>query len=104
MSVSISSQILLCTKSYDCFSLLVIVCDEGNRVAENGVDTAIKYLSQNNMANINKRSMVALSGEPFKDARDREYLIYVGSVGPDQLPPLFSLRRAGLHDRQREPA
>ena len=48
-------------------------------MAENGVDTAIKYLSQNNMANINKKSMVALSGEPFKDARDREYLIQVGT-------------------------
>ena len=73
-------------------------------MAENGVDTAIKYLSQNNMANINKKSMVTLSEEPFKALGDSEYLIYQGSVGPDQVPPLFSLRRAGLHDRQREPA
>ena len=32
--------------------------DEGNRQAENGVDTAVKYLAQNNLATINKRSVV----------------------------------------------
>ena len=32
--------------------------DEGNRQAENGVDTAIKYLAQNNLANINKKSVL----------------------------------------------
>ena len=39
------------------------------------MDTAIKYLAQNNMANINKKSMVTLTGEPFKAAGDSEYLI-----------------------------
>ena len=42
-------------------------------MAENGVDTAIKYLSQNNMANINKKSMVSLTGEPVEAARGSEY-------------------------------
>ena len=37
---------------------LVVVMDEGNRQAENGVDTAIKYLAQNNMASINKKTVV----------------------------------------------
>ena len=37
---------------------LVIVMDEGNRQAENGVDTAIKYLAQKNLANINKKSVL----------------------------------------------
>ena len=32
--------------------------DEGNRQAENGVDTAVKYLAQNNLAAINKKSVV----------------------------------------------
>ena len=68
------------------------------------METALKYLAQTNKTNINKKSMVTLSEDPFKAVGDREYLIYQGSVGPDQLPPLFSLRRAGLHDRQREPA
>ena len=37
---------------------LVVVMDEGNRQAENGVDSAIKYLTQNNLATINKKSVV----------------------------------------------
>ena len=54
-----------------------MVCDEGDRQAENGVETAIKYLAQNNMANINKKSMVTLTGQPFKAAGDSEYLMVV---------------------------
>ena len=61
--------------SSHCFTLLVIVCDDGNRQAENGVDTAIKYLAQNNMGNINKKSMVTLTGEGSKAALDSEYPI-----------------------------
>ena len=61
--------------SSHCFTLLVIVCDEANRQAENGVDTAIKYLMQNGMASVNKKSMVTLTGEPNKAASDSEYLI-----------------------------
>ena len=56
------------------FTLLVIVHDEGNRQAENGVETAIKYLAGNNMGNINKQSMVSLTGDPVDAARDSEYL------------------------------
>ena len=42
-----------------CMSVpLVVVMDEGNRQAENGVDVAIKYLAQNNMASINKKTVV----------------------------------------------
>ena len=82
--------------------MAVIVCDEGNRVAENGVETAIKYLAQNNMASVDKKSMVTLSGDPRRAAEDSEYLSLV--VGPDQPLPLCSVQRAGLHDRQREPA
>ena len=63
--------------SSHCFTLLVIVCDDGNRQAENGVETAIKYLDRNNMANINQNSMVFSTGEPFKTADDCEYLILV---------------------------
>ena len=73
MFVSIFGQLLLPTVSSDCFTPPVIVCDEGNRQAENGVDTAIKYLAQNNMANINKKSMVSLTGEPFQAAGGSEY-------------------------------
>ena len=32
--------------------------DEGNRQAENGVDTAIKFLAQNNLATINKKTVL----------------------------------------------
>ena len=60
--------------SSHCFSLLVILRDEANIQAENGVETALKYLAGNNMTNINKRSMVTLSGEPVNAARDSEYL------------------------------
>ena len=67
--------VLLNSGSYHCFTLLVIVTEEGNRPAENGVDTAIKYLAQNNMGNINKKSMVTLTGEPFGTAGDSEYLV-----------------------------
>ena len=74
MFVSIFSHLLLSTVSPHCFTLLVIVCDEGNRQAENGVETAIKYLTQNNKANINKKSMVTITGQPFKAAGDSEYL------------------------------
>ena len=74
MFVSIFSHVLLYTVSSHCFTLLVIVCDEGNRPAENGVDTAIKYLTQNNMGNINKKSMVTLTGETENTTRDCEYL------------------------------
>ena len=77
MFVSIFSHLLLSTVSPHCFTLLVILCDEGNRQAENGVETAIKYLAQNNMANINKKSMVTLNGEPNKAAGDSEYLMLV---------------------------
>ena len=45
-----------------CVTPLVIISDEGNRQAENGVETALKYLAQNNRANINKKSMVTLTG------------------------------------------
>ena len=37
--------------------------------------TAIKYLAGNNMGNINKQSMVGLTGEPVNAAGDSEYLI-----------------------------
>ena len=74
MFVSIFSHVLLSTVNYHCVILLVILCDEGNRQAENGVETAIKYLAQNNMANINKQSMVTITGEPNKAAGDSEYL------------------------------
>ena len=77
MFVSIFSHVLLSTVNYHCVTLLVIVCDEGNRQAENGVETAIKYLAQNNMANINKQSMVTITGEPNKAAGDSEYLMLV---------------------------
>ena len=62
------------TVSSHCFTLLVIVHDEGNRQAENGVETAIKYLAGNNMGNINKQSMVSLTGDPVDAAGDSEYL------------------------------
>ena len=77
MFVSIFSHVLLSTVNYHCVTLLVILCDEGNRQAENGVETAIKYLAQNNMANINKQSMVTITGEPNKAAGDSEYLMLV---------------------------
>ena len=75
MFVSIFSHVLLSTVNYHCVTLLVILCDEGNRQAENGVDTAIKYLMQNGMGSVNKKSMVTLTGEPNKAASDSEYLL-----------------------------
>ena len=66
---------LLSTVIHHCFTLLVIVCDEANRQAENGVETAIKYLTQKGLASVNKKSMVTLTGEPNKAASDSEYLI-----------------------------
>ena len=59
MSVSISLQAL---HSHLLFSL-VIVTDDGNKQAENGVDTAIKYLTQNNIASINKKSVLSFMDE-----------------------------------------
>ena len=44
----VSINILYVTPLH-CFTLLVIVTEEGDRPAENGVETAIKYLAQNNM-------------------------------------------------------
>ena len=41
------------------------------------METAIKYLSQNNMASVNKQSMVTLTGEPVNAAGDSEYLILI---------------------------
>ena len=38
------------------------------------METAIKYLTQNNMASINKQSMVTLTGEPVNAAGDSEFL------------------------------
>ena len=63
-----------------CVTPLVILSDEGNRQAENGVETALKYLAQNNRANINKKSMVALTGDADKATQDSEYLMVVVSV------------------------
>ena len=79
MFVSILSPHLLSTLTSH--TLLVILCDEGNRQAENGVDTAIKYLAGKGLGSINRRSMVTLTGEPFKAAGDSEYPILV--VCPD---------------------
>ena len=70
----VSINILYVTPLH-CFTLLVIVTEEGDRPAENGVETAIKYLAQNNKANINTTSMVSLTGEPEKALRDSKYQI-----------------------------
>ena len=59
---------------YHSFTLLVIIRDEANIQAENGVETAIKYLTGNNMTNINKQSMVTLTGQPVNAAGDSKYL------------------------------
>ena len=72
--MSISSTLLSTLTSHS-FNIPVIVCDENNRQAENGVDTAIKYLAQNNMASVNKQSMVTLTGQPVNAAGDSKYLI-----------------------------
>ena len=83
MFVSILCPHLLSTLTSH--TLLVILCDEGNRQAENGVDTAIKYLTGKGLGSINRRSMVTLTGEPFKAAGDSEYQILV--VCPDLTNP-----------------
>ena len=41
------------------------------------METALKYLAQNNMANINKKSMVTLTGDADKAMQDSEYLMVV---------------------------
>ena len=38
------------------------------------MDTAIKYLAGNNIGNINKQSMVTLTGQPVNAAGDSEFL------------------------------
>ena len=83
MFVSILSPHLLSTLTSH--TLIVILCDEGNRQAENGVDTAIKYLTGKGLGSINRRSMVTLTGEPNKAAGDSEYMILV--VCPDLTNP-----------------
>ena len=60
-------------------------------MAENGVDTAIKYLSQNNMANINKKSMVTLTGDGDKAMQNSEYLMVVVLQLTDQHSTLQSV-------------
>ena len=78
MFVSIFSPHLLSPGSYHSTStLLVILSHEGDRPAENGVETALKYLAQTNKANINKKSMVTLTGELENTTRDCEYLMVV---------------------------
>ena len=67
MSVSISLQAL---HSHLLFSI-VIVTDDGNKQAENGVDTAIKYLTQNNIASINKKSVLSFMDEEPAQAVDK---------------------------------
>ena len=74
MFVSIFCPDLQCTGSYYCSTLLVILSDEGDRPAENGVETALKYLAQTNKTNINKKSIVTLTGETENTTRDCEYL------------------------------
>ena len=75
MFVSIFCPHLLSTGSYHCSTLLVILSDEGDKPAENGVETALKYLAQTNKANINKKSMVTLTGDLENTTRDSEYLV-----------------------------
>ena len=74
MFVSISSTLLSTLTSHS-FNITVIVHDQNHRQAENGVATAIKYLAGNNMGNINKQSMVSLTGQPVNAAGDSKYLI-----------------------------
>ena len=49
----------------------MIVTDDGNKQAENGVDTAIKYLTQNNIASINKKSVLSFMDEEPAQAVDK---------------------------------
>ena len=74
-----------------CVTPLVILSDDGNRQAENGVETALKYLAQNNRANINKKSMVALTGDADKATQDSEYLMVVVLQLTDQHSTLQSV-------------
>ena len=39
-------------------TFLVVVIDAGNLQAQNGLDTAIRYLAQNNLATVNKQTVV----------------------------------------------
>ena len=39
-------------------TFLVVVMDVGNLQAQNGLDTAIRYLAQNNLATVNKQTVV----------------------------------------------
>ena len=39
-------------------TFLVVVMDAGNLQAQNGLDTAIRYLAQNNLATVNKQTVV----------------------------------------------
>ena len=91
MFVSIFCPDLQCTGSYYCSTLLVILSDEGDRPAENGVETALKYLAQNNMANINKKSMIALTEDADKATQDSEYLMVVVLQLTDQHSTLQSV-------------
>ena len=75
MFVSIFCPDLLSTGRPHCSTLLVILSDEGDKPAENGVETALRYLAQTNKANINKKSMVTLTEEAGNTTRDSEYLM-----------------------------
>ena len=55
------------------------------------METALKYLAQNNMANINKKSMVALTGDADKAMQNSEYLMVVVLQLTDQHSTLQSV-------------
>ena len=54
MFVSIEMSLSPCLN----VTLLVVVMDVGNLQAQNGLDTAIRYLAQNNLATVNKQTVV----------------------------------------------
>ena len=54
MFVSIEMSLSPCLN----VTFLVVVMDVGNLQAQNGLDTAIRYLAQNNLATVNKQTVV----------------------------------------------
>ena len=54
MFVSIEMSLSPCLN----VTFLVVVMDAGNLQAQNGLDTAIRYLAQNNLATVNKQTVV----------------------------------------------
>lgn len=55
---------------------LVVVMDEGNSAAENGIEGGISYVEKNNLGTVSTKQLLALEDmEPFQAIEKRIFLI-----------------------------